>query len=564
MEAAAEIDQKNTGEAFYLQLIDTSKPWYKNRRLVTLNLWILLLLITSTANGYDGSMMNGLQILDQWEDAFNHPTGSKLGLLGAIQNIGSLGATPFVPYFADILGRRRTVIFGAAVMVAGTIVQTASQSVSMFIGARFLCEFKPLHCISASRLISLHFEVIFPAEVMYSTQRAPVASVYNALWPGGAFIASWVTFGSFHIKTSWAWRLPSACQAIPSVLQIIFLYWGPESPRWLVSKGREEEALETLAYYHASGNRDDPLVQFEYAEIRAALAEEKIQDQAGWLDLFRTSGMRKRMRIIIAIAFFSQWSGNGLVYLTAHYCPDLNQVFDTIGITNKVEQLLINAFLNMWSLILAVLGGLYCDRLGRRTLFLTSTAGMLLFFCLQTIGSSQYALHGNKSAGNAVVAFIFLYSAAYAIAYSPLIVSYTLEILPFNLRAKGMTTFQIAVTASLIFNQYVNPLALKAIHWKYYIVYCVWDAFELVFIYFFMVEVSPTYLRVLRTMSDATKQTRNRTLEETAVLFDGDTKLLGLTRRAAAEAGMEGADIRESEKISDEKEAIDMVETVNA
>ena len=56
--------------------------------------------------------------------------------------------------------------------------------------------------------------------------------------------------------------------------------------------------------------------------------------------------------------------------------------------------------------MLAVLGGLYCERAGRRPLFLVSTAGMLLFFTLQTVCSSQYALHGNKNAGNAVVAFI--------------------------------------------------------------------------------------------------------------------------------------------------------------
>ncbi|KAI0044057.1 hexose transporter [Auriscalpium vulgare] len=523
--AHGQIDHNLSGEKFYLQLIDTSRPWYKNRRLVTLNLWIFLLLITSTANGYDGSMMNGLQILNQWEDAFNHPSGSKLGLLGAIQNIGSLGATPFAPYCADILGRKWTVIFGAGVMVAGTIIQTASQSVSMFIGARFLLGFGLGFAGNAAPMLV--------TEIAYPTQRAPVASIYNALWPGGAFIASWVTFGSFHINNSWAWRLPSACQAIPSVFQVLLMPWAPESPRWLVSKGREEEALDILAYYHASGNREDPLVQFEFEEIKTAIAEEKIQKQTGWLDLLRTPGMRRRMRIIIALALFSQWSGNGLV---SYY---LNQVFDTIGITNKTEQLLINAFLNLWSLIMAVLGGAFCDRLGRRTLFLTSTAGMLLFFTLQTIGSSQYALHGNKSAGNAVVAFIFLYSGAYAIAYSPLIVSYTLEVLPFAMRAKGMAAFSLAITASLVFNQYINPLALKAIAWKYYIVYCVWLAFELGYIYLFLVE------------------TKNRTLEETALIFDGDTSLVSLTRRAAINAGVEagsgnGAD---ESKSADEKGA---------
>ncbi|TCD69438.1 hypothetical protein EIP91_007563 [Steccherinum ochraceum] len=484
----------------YHQFIDPNKKWWKNRRLVTLNLWIFLLLVTSTANGYDGSMMNGLQLLQQWESAFNYPTGSKLGLLGAIQNIGSLGSYPFAPYLCDGLGRKRTIFIGALIVVAGSIVQAASQNVNMFIGARFLVGFGLGFCTAGAPMLV--------SEIAYPSQRAPVSSVYNALWPGGAFVASWVTFGSFHIQNSWSWRIPSAIQGLPSLFQVLLVLLGPESPRWLMAKGRNQEALATLAYYHADGNERDPLVQFEYDEIKAALEAEQIQKQTGWLQLVKTPGNRRRLRILIPIAFFSQWSGNGLV---SYY---LNQVFDTIGITDPVEQLLINAFLHMWSLILAVLGGIFCDRFGRRPIFLTSTAGMLVFFTLQTICTSQYALHGNDAAGNAVVAMIFLFGAFYAIAWSPLITSYCLEILPFNLRAKGYTLFSFAVSASLVFNQYINPIAMKAIGWKYYIVYCAWIAFELVYVYFFLVE------------------TKNRTLEETSVLFDGDDNVAKLQQHA--------------------------------
>lgn len=83
----------------------------------------------------------------------------------------------------------------------------------------------------------------------------------------------------------------------------------------LCFRGREQEALETLAYYHADGHVNDPLIQFEYNEICTAIEHEKIQKQTGWVQLFRTPGNRRRLRIIIAIAFFSQWSGNGLVFV---------------------------------------------------------------------------------------------------------------------------------------------------------------------------------------------------------------------------------------------------------
>ena len=61
-----------------------------------------------------------------------------LGLLGAIQNIGGLASMPFTPYMADGLGRKKTVFFGATVMIIAAVIQTASQSVNMFIGARFM------------------------------------------------------------------------------------------------------------------------------------------------------------------------------------------------------------------------------------------------------------------------------------------------------------------------------------------------------------------------------------------------------------------------------------------
>ena len=98
-----------------------------------------------------------------------------------------------------------------------------------------------------------------------------------------------------------------------------------------------------------------------------------------------------------------------------------------------------------------------------------------------------------------------------SLAFTPLIVSYTVEILPYSLRAKGFNVFNFAVSLSLIFNQYVNPSALGHLGWKYYIVYCAWLAFELVFLYFFIVE------------------TKGLSLEETAALFDGEdaTRALG-------------------------------------
>ena len=153
--------------------------------------------------------------------------------------------------------------------------------------------------------------------------------------------------------------------------------------------------------------RNDPLVQYEFEEIKAAIGVERsVVSNVGW-SAFLKRGNLKRLRIIVAIAFFSQWSGNGLV---SYY---LNKVFDSIGITNPTVQLLINGILQIWNLFVAITASFLVDRIGRRLLFLSSCIGMLIFFTLQTVCSALFAEHGSQAAAHAVIAFIFLYYAAY-------------------------------------------------------------------------------------------------------------------------------------------------------
>jgi hypothetical protein len=304
------------------------------------------------------------------------------------------------------------------------------------------------------------------------------------------------------IKSEWAWRVPSLIQAFPSIIQLCSVWFYEESPRWLISKGRDEEALTILAKLHADGDENDELVQLEYREIRQTIAQEKEVAKRSYMELIATPGNRMRTFIAFTIGFFSQWSGNGLV---SYY---LVKVLNNIGVTDPFTQNLINGILQIWNLICAVTAAVIVDKVGRRPLWLFSTAGMALFFILQTICTAVYNEKGIASAGTASIAMIFLYYMAYDSAWTPLTVSYVVEIMPFTIRAKGMAVQGLCVNLALFFNSYVNPIALNALGWKYYLVYCVWLLFELFIVWKFYVE------------------TKGRTLEELAEIFDGDQAAL--------------------------------------
>jgi MFS family permease len=205
------------------------------------------------------------------------------------------------------------------------------------------------------------------------------------------------------------------------------------------------------------------------------------------------------------------------------------KILEDIGYTDPVEQNLINGCLQIMNFIVALTMCFFVDKIGRRKLFLVSTAGMLVAFIVWTICSARYDIVASGAAANAVIAMIYVYYLFYNIAWSGLLVGYTVEILPYSIRAKGMTVMWFCIDAArkcfffnpglssgqfltiylVFFNQYVNPIALDNIGWKYYIFYCVWLGFELVVVWFFYIE------------------TRNTPLEEIAKHFDGDTAMVG-------------------------------------
>ncbi|KAK4454188.1 general substrate transporter [Podospora aff. communis PSN243] len=466
-------------------------PWHKkpNLRLLYL-IMIPTCLGVEWTSGFDSSMMNSLQAVKAWTDYFDNPTSSRLGLLNAMYSLGALMSIPFIPYLSSYLGRRRTILCASYLMILGAALQTASVNSDMFLASRWVLGFGiPFAIVNASSLIG---------ELSYAKERAIGTSLFNASWFVGAIIAAGVTYGTFQMSSTWAWRLPSLLQIVPSMFQICFMHWLPESPRWLVAKDRGEEALAVLRKYHGEGKDGEEFVRLEFALIQSTLAMEKeLASRWVWGDVVRDAAMRRRFLIAAVVGFFTQWSGNGLL---SFY---MKKILGLVGITDNrtVQKVILSN--TCWGFINAVPIALIAPRFPRRTMFLTCTIGTAVVYTVWTVASARSAIENSAAASIPVLVFIYVYSPFYNIGWNALAYTYMVEIFPYQQRSKGIAVEQLTVRFAVFFNTYVNPIALDAIGWKYYIVYCVW----------ILVEIATVYLLF--------PETHNRTLEELSFMFEG-------------------------------------------
>ncbi|KAL1613805.1 hypothetical protein SLS54_010266 [Diplodia seriata] len=306
------------------------------------------------------------------------------------------------------------------------------------------------------------------------------------------------------------------------------------SPRWLASRGRTGDARAFFATYHApsspspssssptSSSSSSPLVTFELAEVQRALELESSDGKSNsYAAMLRTPGNRHRLLISLSLGVAAQWNGVGNV---SYYLP---AVLATAGVTAPRDQTLLNGCIQAWNLVCAAFAaGVLVDRAGRRPLFLWSCGGMLAcYVCIAALTGAYDASAGggSRAVGTAVIPMLFLYYAAYDAAWTPLLVAYPCEIWPFALRARGVAVTVATTQAAILFNTLVNPVALEAIGWRYYIVYVVLLVGIGATCYFFYPE------------------TRGYSLEEIARVFDGEegagVSAAGLWREASAGSG---------------------------
>ncbi|KAF7972360.1 hypothetical protein HWV62_18146 [Athelia sp. TMB] len=466
-------------------------------------LLVLCSCVTSTTYGYDGSMINGLNILPAYTNYFSLTTAT-LALNTASVWIGGCIAGLVWGKLTDVYGRKIALFWAAAITLFAVILQTAAQNVAMFVAARILIGFGT----SASTLCG----PTYLAETLPFKWRAWGLGILNDFYYVGGLIAAGVTYATSFQTSTWAWRTPSAVQGIFSVLCIAILPFIPESPRWLAYQGRNEEALVVLALTYADGNTENETVRAQYKEIVDTIKWEK--EHAGEtlsvMQMVKTPIARKRMGLALSVAVFSTLSGN---IIASYY---LGTMLTNAGITNTTTQLEINIILNAFCLVCSLFGTWAVEAWGRKPMGVLSTGLLTVFIFMIGALTKEYGTTStNKSAIYATVASIFLFQGAYSFGWTPLLYLYPPEVLNYSIRANGMGVFTFALNGVALMGVFAFPFAIADIGWKTYMINGAWDALELVVIAWYWVETKGRTLEEIDTQLDGIKHSDAPDLENT-------------------------------------------------
>ncbi|KAK7423429.1 hypothetical protein QQZ08_009107 [Neonectria magnoliae] len=224
------------------------------KHLLLLNLILLVPLLSSSAVGYDGSMMNGLQALPQWRNFLNNSPAPILGAINAVYPVCKIMGLVPASWISDRWGRKMLIYLGLTALIFGPAFQAASMNFPMFIVPRGFIGFATVFPHVACPILVY--------ELAYPTHRGKITALYNTFFYFGAIGAAWITYGTFTIQSTWAWRIPSVLQAAISFLQLLFIYWVPESPRALELEQNQESSTSWLTLVQTGPMRKRTFIAF--------------------------------------------------------------------------------------------------------------------------------------------------------------------------------------------------------------------------------------------------------------------------------------------------------------
>ncbi len=390
-----------------------------------------------------------------------------------MQNLGALVGSLFAGSIVDKWGRKGGILTASCIVLIATILHSTATTKAQFFVARIV--------VGVAKAVDIAAVPTYLVELAPPKRRGFVAGLYWTCWLLGAIMSSAVGYGARRADGDWTWRIVCICMAAPALSCILSLLMVPESPRWLISRDRESEALAVLARFHGGGDETHALVVAEFREIKEQITferENSFATLAAWWKAFLSDKVNiRRGFILITLGMFEQTVGSNIITFY------LDDVLNLAGITSDDSKFAINLSQNCLAFLVALIGICLVDKFGRIPLLVGGTlwsAGVLA--CMAGLSAAAIGTVGGR---NAIIAMIYLFQVGYAISWTPLSFSYCAELLNFTIRAKGMgyvysdnvlavysptniahRFYTIFVSLVGFFNQYVIPIGLKGIGWR--------------------------------------------------------------------------------------------------
>jgi MFS family permease len=292
-----------------------------------------------------------------------------------------------------------------------------------------------------------------------------------------------------------------------------------------LANDRREEAIKIMAKYHGNGDANSPLVQLQLQQITDDFAQAR-NDNPWWdfRELGNTRAARYRLAMVIAMAFFGQWSGNNVV---SYFMPSMVK---QAGILDPDKQLLINAINPIFSMIAAVYGATLLDKLGRRKMLMGGLVGGLIAYIFLTAFTATATKENNLSYG--VIVSIYIFGIFFAWGWTPLQTLYSVECLENRTRAKGSGLNFLFLNVAMVVNTYGISVGMEAIGWKLYLVYIGWICVELAIIFLYVDKTMILSKETLLTRFSFFVETAGKTLEELKEIFEAPNPRKASVKRA--------------------------------
>ncbi|KAK3216728.1 hypothetical protein GRF29_1g773195 [Pseudopithomyces chartarum] len=477
--------------------------------------------------GYDQGVMSGIITGIYFKNYFNQPTAAELGTMVAILEVGAFISSLLVGRIGDVLGRRRTILWGSIIFVVGGAFQAFATGMPLMILGRVIAG---LGVGTLSTIVP-----VYQSEISPPHNRGKLACIEFSGNIAGYAVSVWVDYFCSFIQSDWSWRIPLLMQCIMGSLLAAGSLLICESPRWLLDNDHDEEGIVVIANLYGKGDIHNQKARDEYREIKMNVLLQRQEGERSYADMFR----RYYKRVFIAMSAQALAQLNG-INVISYYAP---LVFEEAGWYGR--QAILMTGINAITYLLSTIPPWYVvDTLGRRKILLSGAIAMSI--SLSAI--SYFIFLRTAWTRNLVVIFVMIYNAAFGASWGPIPWLYPPEILPLSIRAKGAS---LSTATNWAFNWLVGeltPILQEHIQWRLYLIHAFFCAVSFVIVWFIYPETANVRLEDMNSIfGDATSvQPTPQTLAEAESLFSGDARSpvpsLDI-RRGAAESAIPGLNI---------------------